>query len=330
MISKIPSSEKRRAVVSTGKGSISSGDVAAECWCGDSHFVPFGPDYLECQSCGTLVSQKGLSTTELQVIDDAHDYYGKNYWLDHQQQDLNLPGLEVRVRSDLPERNLHWLKALLKYRLPRTKVMELGCAHGSFVALMQQAGYTASGVEMSPWIVAFGRKTFGIEVHKGPVEELAIDAGSLDVIAMMDVMEHLPDPVTTMSRCLDLLKPDGLLLVQMPNFQEGMQYEELVSSNSTFLSQLKSDEHLYLYSKRATTEFFHRLGADHIQFEPAIFAHYDMFFAVSRMPLQVNTPVQIEEALEASPSGRLVLAMLDMKDRYDQAPGLRTEVAASS
>jgi 2-polyprenyl-3-methyl-5-hydroxy-6-metoxy-1,4-benzoquinol methylase len=328
--SKIPSSRKRGAPSSTRRDSTSSTGVVAECWCGDSHFVPFGPDYLECQSCGTLVSQKGLSSSELKVVDDEHDYYGKNYWLDHQQQDFDYPGLEVRVRSDLPERNLYWLKTLLKYRLPPAEVMELGCAHGGFVALMQQAGYSASGVEMSPWIVSFGRKTFGIEVHKGPVEDLAIVPGSLDVIAMMDVMEHLPNPVGTMSRCLDLLKPDGLLLVQMPNFQEGMQYEELVSSNSTFLDQLKSDEHLYLYSKRATTEFFHRLGADHIQFEPAIFAHYDMFFVVSRMPLKTNTPAQAETALSANPGGRIVQAMLDMKDRYDQAPGLQAEIAASS
>lgn len=329
--SKIPATGKRGSRTHR-EGLTPSGGVVTECWCGDTRFAPFGPDYLECQSCGTLVSQKGLSNAELQVVDDEHDYYGKNYWLDHQQQDFDYPGFEARVRSDLPERNLHWLRALLKYRLPdtKTRVMELGCAHGSFVALLQQAGYSASGVEMSPWIVEFGRKTFGIEVQKGPVEELTIAAGSLDVIAMMDVLEHLPNPVGTMSRCLDLLKPDGLLLVQMPNFQEGMQYEELVSSNSAFLDQLKSDEHLYLYSKRATTEFFHRLGADHIQFEPAIFAHYDMFFAVSRMPLQVNTSAQIEGALEASPSGRLVLAMLDMKDRYDQAPSLRAEVAGSS
>ncbi|WP_161940572.1 class I SAM-dependent methyltransferase, partial [Rhodanobacter thiooxydans] len=304
--------------------------VVTDCWCGDRRFVAFGSDYLECVNCGTLVSQKGLSNAELQVVDDEHDYYGKTYWLDHQQEDFDYPGFEARVRSDLPERNLHWLKSLLKYQLPPAKVMELGCAHGSFVALMHEAGYSASGVEMSPWIVAFGRKTFGIEVRKGPVEELAIAAGSLDVIALMDVMEHLPNPVGTMNHCLDLLKPDGLLLVQMPNFKEGMRYEELVSSNSAFLDQLKSDEHLYLYSKRATAEFFHRLGADHIQFEPAIFAHYDMFFAVSRMPLQVNTPAQIEAALEASPGGRMVLAMLDMKDQYNQVPGLQAEIAANS
>jgi 2-polyprenyl-3-methyl-5-hydroxy-6-metoxy-1,4-benzoquinol methylase len=304
--------------------------IVAECWCDDSRFIAFGPDYLECQSCGTLVSQKGLSSAETQVVDDESDFYGKQYWLNHQQQDLDLPDFEVRTRSDLPERNLHWLRALLKYRLPPARVMELGCAHGSFVALMGQAGYVASGVEMSPWVVAYAQETFGIDVRTGPVEALDVTPGSLDAIAMMDVMEHLPDPVATMTHCLGLLKPDGILLIQMPNFQEGMRYEALVESNSSFLSQLKSDEHLYLYSKRSTTEFFHRLGADYIQFEPAIFAHYDMFFVVSKMPLHTNSQEQIEASLQLKPSGRVAQAMLDMKERYDQAPGLQAEMASHS
>lgn len=326
---KKPSSPVQNTQAPKPEVSILSDQVSA-CWCGDSCFALFGPDYLNCLSCGTLVSQKGLSTSELQVVDDEHDFYGRQYWLDHQQQDLDLPSFEARTRSDLPERNLHWLRALLKYKLPPSEVMELGCAHGSFVALMQQAGYVAFGVEMSPWVVEYGRKTFGIDVRRGPVEALDISPGSLDVIAMMDVMEHLPDPVATMSHCLSLLKPDGLLLVQMPNFEESMNYEELVKAKSSFLEQLKSDEHLYLYSRRSTIEFFQRLGADHIQFEPAIFAHYDMFFAVSRAPLHVNSPKQIEMSLQASPGGRIALALLDMKERYDHAPGLQAEIASNA
>lgn len=326
--SKKPPNPSQR-VSSPAEVASASAVAGAECWCGNSRFVAFGPDYLECHSCGTLVSQKGLSSDELQVVDDEQDFYGKQYWLDHQQEDLDLPSLEARTRSDLPERNLHWLRALLKYKLPPSEVIELGCAHGSFVALMRQAGYAASGVEMSPWVVEFGQNTFGIEVRRGPIETLDIGSGSLDVIAMMDVMEHLPDPVTTMRHCLDLLKPDGVLLVQMPNFEEGMTYEELVTGRSTFLEQLKSDEHLYLYSKRSTIDFFERLGARHIQFEPAIFAHYDMFFVVSRAPLHTNSSNQIEMSLQASPRGRIALALLDMKERYDHAPGLQAELEDS-
>lgn len=296
-----------------------------DCWCGASDFRAFGPDYLACVECGTLVSQKGLSLEELRVDDDESDFYGKKYWLDHQESDLNNPGFQDRTRSDLPERNLHWLRTLLRYRLPPARVIELGCAHGSFVALMRQGGFDASGVEMSPWVVSYGRKEFGINVQVGPVEKLNISKGSLDVIAMMDVMEHLPDPVSTISHCLDLLRPDGILLVQMPNYVEELDYQELRDTGAPFLEQLKADEHLFLYSTRATVEFFRRLGANHINFEPAIFAHYDMCFVVSRTPLRQHTPGEIEAAL-LTPKGRVALAMLDMKERYDQAPILQERI----
>jgi SAM-dependent methyltransferase len=291
------------------------------CWCGNNEFKAFNPGYGECTACGTLVALASLTDEQLVVQDDETDFYGKQYWLGHQATDLGFPDIKARSRNDLTERNLHWLQVLMKYRLAPADVLEIGCAHGSFVALLRQVGYQAAGVEMSPWVVEFGRQTFAIPVQVGPVENLAIAPGSLDVIALMDVMEHLPDPVATMAHCLKLLKPDGILLIQTPQFREGMKYDELVASNSKFLDQLKADEHLYLFSKQSVTEFFHRLDANHIYFEPAIFQHYDMFFVVSRNPVTANEPGQIEAAMLSTPNGRLALALLDLRNRELQLQG---------
>ncbi len=285
------------------------------CWCGNTDLIPFSPEYGECRACGTLVYLKDMPPEQLLVRDDETDFYGKKYWLEHQQDAFGYAGIHARTRNDLTERNLHWLKALLKYRLPPAKVLELGCSHGSFVALLRQAGFDACGVEMSPWVVEFGQKTFGVPISVGPVEALDIAPGSLDVIALMDVLEHLPDPVATMTHCLKLLKPDGLLLLQTPQFKEGMNYTALLETKGAFLEQLKADEHLYLFSDRSATRLFQQLGAEYIQFESAIFGHYDMFFAVSRAPLQTNTPEQVNSALLPTPNGRFALALLDIYDR---------------
>ncbi len=285
------------------------------CWCGKKKFIPFNTEYGKCRTCGTLVSLKGLAPEKLQVLDDETDFYGKKYWLDHQSQDLDFPDIYKRSRNDLTERNLHWLQTLLKYCMPPAKVLELGCSHGSFVALMGQAGFDASGVEMSPWVVDFGQKTFGVPISVGPIENLDIDYGSLDVIVLMDVLEHLPDPHATMGHCLKLLKPDGLLLIQTPQFKESMNYKALVKSKGAFLDQLKADEHLYLFSDQSVTQLFNQLGAQYIEFEPAIFGHYDMFFAVSREPFQVSTPAQIESALLSTSNGRFALALVDIYNR---------------
>lgn len=285
------------------------------CWCGNTGFLPFSPEYSRCTRCATLVSQVGLPPEKLVVQNDEHDFYGKQYWLAHQHNDLGFPDIHARARNDLSERNLHWLKMLLKYRLPPSEVLELGCSHGSFVALMRQAGFRASGVEMSPWVVAYGQNTFNVPIAVGPIESLAIPLGSLDVIVLMDVLEHLPDPVATMAHCLQLLKSNGLLLIQTPQFKEEMEYTALVENQGAFLEIMKADEHLYLFSERSVTQLFQQLGAEHIQFEPAIFGQYDMFFVVSRLPFVIHLQQDVEECLLKTPGGRLVQALLDLRTR---------------
>jgi hypothetical protein len=89
----------------------------------------------------------------------------------------------------------------------------------------------------------------------------------------------------------------------------------LRESNSPFLEQLKADEHLYLFSQRSIVKFFEKLGARYIAFEPAIFAHYDMFFAVSRIPIVTHGTDEVESGLLATPNGRIALALLDIRDR---------------
>lgn len=285
------------------------------CWCGNTDLELFTPEYRCCKVCGTLVTQVGLIGEELKVSNDDDDFYGKQYWLGHQQQDLGFPDIYARARFDLTERNLHWLKTLLKYGEPPAKVIELGCSHGSFVALMRQIGFDASGVEMSPWVVEFGCKTFGIPLEVGPIENLKIAPSTVDVIALMDVMEHLPDPVATMKHCLSLLKPEGFLLIQTPQFRPGMQHQELIADQSPFLEQLKSDEHLYLFSDTSATQLFKELGASYLNFEPAIFNQYDMFFAVSRLPLLPNSSEKVVAALSRNAATRMVLALLDLRER---------------
>ncbi len=288
------------------------------CWCGNKKFHPFNTQYGKCQVCGTLMYLKDTPPEQFLVKDDETDYYGKKYWLEHQQDAFGYPEIYTRARNDLTDRNLHWLKILLKYCLPPAKVLELGCSHGSFVALMGQAGYDAFGVEMSPWVVEFGQNTFGVPISVGPIEALDIAPGSLDVVVLMDVLEHLPDPVTTMANCLKVLKQDGLILIQTPKVKDAINYSELVETKDRFQDMLIPDEHLYLFSENSVTQLFNQLGAEYIQFEPAIFAHYDMFFAVSRVPFKVNTHDQIEAALLGSPNGRLALALLDLTRKQQE------------
>jgi SAM-dependent methyltransferase len=284
------------------------------CWCGNDKLLDFSPAYRKCPSCGTLVLHF-WPDDDVTNVQDTGELYGSDYYLRHLPQEYGYPSLETRARSDISERVLFWAETLLRYKLPPSKVLELGSAHGGFVAFLRQAGFHASGLELSPWLVSFSRSLFEIPVLQGPLEKQDIEPGSLDAIVLMDVLEHLPDPLGTMRLALNLLAPDGILLIQTPCVPEEKSYAELVDREDPFLAQFKEKEHLFLFSQRSVTDFFAKLDCPTVIFEQAIFAHYDMFLVASRILPRQSSPDEISVSLQATSNGRIAQGILDL---YEQ------------
>jgi 2-polyprenyl-3-methyl-5-hydroxy-6-metoxy-1,4-benzoquinol methylase len=282
------------------------------CWCGAHDLFAYSDDYAVCKACGTLVTRADVKAADLAVTKDQGELYSKDYWLKRHDGRFNYPSFFERTRQDLPERCVHWLRLLLARRLPPAQVLEIGCAHGGYVALMRWAGYDASGTEMSPWVVNYAKETFGVPVTTGTIEHQSIAAGSLDAIVLNDVIEHLPDPVGTLGACTRLLKPDGFFIIQTPEYKEHLSHADILATGDRFIEHLrgKADEHLYLFSRRSTQQLFAQLGFPQVAFENPMFA-YDLFFTASRQHLPANSDEAVAQALAAQPSGRLVLALLD-------------------
>ena len=283
------------------------------CWCGNGDLAPFGPDYSLCSACRGLVSKEARGARVTRVSDDGRDFYGRDYWFRHQTEDLSYPALPERAQQDLPERCAYWLRTVLKYRMPPARILEIGCAHGGFVALLRCAGFDAVGLELSPWVANYARETFQVPVLTGPLEDQRLGESSLDIVVLMDVLEHLPDPVGTMQEAMRALKPDGLIVIQTPEVPEGIDYEELLARDHPFRLQLKPAEHLFLFSRRSIQLLCDRLGLSNLRFEVPIFAHYDMYLVASREPLRECDPDATVAALSGTLNGRLALALLDAR-----------------
>ncbi len=247
--------------------------------------------------------EPGSKTGQEPVADEQSHLYGEQYWDEH-MRGYGYPPLAVRAREDLTGRAQYWLQHLLKYRLPPGKTLELGCAHGAFVKLLDAAGFQAAGMEMSPAIIAKARDWFGVEMIRGPIEHADRPLGTYDVILMFDVIEHLARPVETMRTVLDLVADDGMIVIQTPVYRTAN-----VTDPKWF--QFKPPEHTFLFSSEGIRAFFRGLGFDHIAEEPSIFAD-DQFLFVSRRPLRGNSPEAIAERLAATADGRMVLAMQQM------------------
>jgi 2-polyprenyl-3-methyl-5-hydroxy-6-metoxy-1,4-benzoquinol methylase len=286
-----------------------------QCWCGNSKLLSFGDGYYRCEQCETLIADRDVRGFDPRVSDELKDLYGREYWFGHQTGELDCPDIISRSRSDLAERCVHWLRSLLEFKLPPAKVLEIGCAHGGFVAMLRQAGFDASGLELSPSIVRLAADTFRVPVLTGPIEDQSISPHSLDAIVMMDVLEHLPDPVATVRRCMELLKPDGIILIQTPAYPEGMSLPQLKHQKHKFPQMLDKNEHLFLFSKSSVRELLRRLDILSVEFTPAIFGVYDMSLVASPGPVHRHDPEEQVAALCRTVNGRFIQAMLDLDER---------------
>lgn len=283
------------------------------CWCGSADLERFSPAYVRCRNCGTLKVWSTKSAREVAADQEATDFYGAGYYT-RQSERYGHPSLEERARADLTERGLHWLRVILKYRHPPAKVLELGSGHGGFVGLLRWTGFDATGLEISPAMVSFAEDEFAAPILIGPLEKQSLLAQSLDLVVLTDVLEHLVDPLATMRKCRTLLRPGGFFVIQTPRVPTGKSYEELVASDDPFHQQLKYEQHLHLFSEQGIVELLTQSGCPHVCFEPAIFAHYDMFLAASPEPLTEQPEWKVASGTPHPPEARLVQALLDIED----------------
>jgi 2-polyprenyl-3-methyl-5-hydroxy-6-metoxy-1,4-benzoquinol methylase len=98
-------------------------------------------------------------------------------------------------------------------------LLDVGCGTGRLGASLKALGIPrVVGVELNPEAADHARAALD-EVVVTDVErdDLPFEDGSFDCIVYGDVLEHLTDPWTTLSRQRRLLTPDGAAIVSIPN-----------------------------------------------------------------------------------------------------------------
>ncbi|GGI46248.1 hypothetical protein GCM10008018_16170 [Paenibacillus marchantiophytorum] len=280
-----------------------------ECWCGCRELDDFSEKYKKCRKCHTLINTPRQITMFYEVDNDEEAFYGKNYWMGHQTEDLGHPSIFQRSRKDLTERCLYWLREVLQYKTIG-KTLEIGSGPGAFVQMLKSVGFDSKGLELSPWVAKYGRITHGVDIINSKIEDVSEGLDLKDVVVMMDVLEHFTDPVESIKHALKIIKNDGIIVIQTPCYNH-MSYQEMIATNDSFLIQLKDQEHLYLFSTEGLTILLESFGFKYINFIDPLFP-YDMFLIASAEELTQTSSEQVTDFLQSKPETRLILALLDL------------------
>jgi 2-polyprenyl-3-methyl-5-hydroxy-6-metoxy-1,4-benzoquinol methylase len=103
-------------------------------------------------------------------------------------------------------------------RKRRGRLLEIGCAGGFFLDEARKRGFDVVGVELNATMANHARDTLGLSVIQGRIEDIDSDPlrQSFDVIVLMDVLEHIPDPRALFHKIADWLVPNADLLIRGP------------------------------------------------------------------------------------------------------------------
>ena len=99
----------------------------------------------------------------------------------------------------------------------KRRLLDVGCGSGAFARLMSKRGFDAVGVE--PFSLGRPVDEPGLRLVRAPLERVRSDLGDFDVITMWHVLEHVASPRPTLESLRDHLRPGGVVVVSVPNFE---------------------------------------------------------------------------------------------------------------
>lgn len=141
-----------------------------------------------------------------------------------------------RILNYLPKRN-------------DLNVLDVGCGYHAML-LRALLPYTRSGlgvdVRISPEARAIEKLSFIESTIESALPEL--EDGKFDVVLLISVLEHLWEPLTALENCRRVLRPGGVLLVNVPTWR-GRLFLEFSAFRLGLSPAVEMDDHKMYYNK---------------------------------------------------------------------------------
>ena len=136
---------------------------------------------------------------------------------------------------------------LINSQSEKGRILDIGAGVGDFLSVAKKDGWETIGIEPSE-----KAKTIAIKKGVSFVESIVeLENNSFDVITMWHVLEHVPDLENQIAELKRLLKPNGTILIAVPNFNS---FDANYYGN--FWAAFDVPIHLWHFSKTAVEKLF--------------------------------------------------------------------------
>lgn len=98
-------------------------------------------------------------------------------------------------------------------------ILDIGCGRGLMLFFLKKYyHYTAVGTQLDPKAIRFAKNKLGLKIFGQDLLKIGFKKNSLDVVTMWHVLEHLQNPEKYLRKIYKLLRHQGKLVMEVPNF----------------------------------------------------------------------------------------------------------------
>lgn len=176
------------------------------------HDLPGRFDVLRCRGCGLM------RTSPRPTADSIGAYYPADYgpYKGTRVESLRQDATSIKARLVALAKKVFDTKAHALPPAPVGRMLEIGCASGSFLHEMAAKGWQVEGIEFSPEAAASAR-ALGHKVETGAVESIEKPPATYDLIVGWMVLEHLHEPLASLTKLQGWAKPGAWLALSVPD-----------------------------------------------------------------------------------------------------------------
>lgn len=217
--------------------------------CDRLHNLPGEFTVVKCQKCGLM------RTNPRPMPESIGFYYPEDYG-PYLSTYVENKGVKGKPRPFWK----HWVKRVFQFNtdclpsLAKGRMLEIGCASGSFMHRMSKEGWEVEGVEFSA-AAATKARSLGYKVHTGSLETAPDPEKLYDIVVGWMVLEHLHDPILALQKLYCWTKPGGWLVVSVPNVES---IEARIFKDYWYALQLPT--HLYHFTPKSLEMVLEKAG----------------------------------------------------------------------